>query len=376
MKSHTTIGWAVLALAAAGSSTGCFWRQNELLREELYQTRGEMAAVRRERDELKGELANIQMRYNRLNEELKEAQAGKRTLNDQCQEQIAELNEEKKALEENLGAEINRLKQRIAELEQGGARHDEEKLALAKRLQETEYLRDKLAKDNEELTAKFNEAENQRALLERKLQDAADETRKVNDTVSRLQKSLEERESKIESMNRQIETLEESNKDLQKKIKDQTDALFETIAAAAAAEFSADVKSGLMAVAADPDTGVRLILYHSALFEPGTVMLNVNSQPLLRRIGAFLQRYPERRIEVQGHTDNTPVANLPYPDNWSVASARAEKVARELIQAGVAPERLRVVSCSQFQPLEPNTTAEGRAKNRRVEIVFLPQPGH
>lgn len=364
-------------------TSGCWWRQNELLREELFTAKGELAAVRKEHDGLKVEHANLQQRYNKLTQEMTETEMGKRSLNDQCQERITELEEEKKKIEDSMGAETNRLRAQIAELEQGGAKSGEEKIALAQRLQEAEYQVEKLTADTKALEEKFNSAENQRALLAKKIETSGADIQQRDAAIADLQKTISdkdalisERDTKIETMAQQVKEAEAKTADAQKKLDAQTDQLFDTIAQAAAAEFATDVKNGTLAIELDRSTGVRLIVFNSVLFEPGAIVMNANAQPLIRRIGAFLQRYPERKVEVQGHSDNVPVANMPYPDNWGVGSARAEKVLRELVSVGgVSPDRLRAASHSQYSPLDSNATPEGRARNRRVEIVIKSQPG-
>ncbi|HEX9815165.1 MAG TPA: OmpA family protein, partial [Myxococcota bacterium] len=72
-------------------------------------------------------------------------------------------------------------------------------------------------------------------------------------------------------------------------------------------------------------------------------------------------------IAVEGHTDDVPVARR-YPSNWELAAARASSVVRLMVELGVGPERFKVVSRGEFAPIASNETAEGRAKNRRIEI--------
>lgn len=363
-------------LTAGLLSSGCWLKQNELLREELYTTKGELTVVRKEFDALKVDHSNLQQRYNKLTQDITETEMGKRSLNDQCQERITELEAEKTRIEENMTLEVKKLRDRVAELEQGGEKSSEEKIALAQRLQEAEYQWKKLTEDNKALEEKFNSAENQRALLANKLEGTDADIKQRDATIADHQKTAAESAARMEALTKEINELKSKASDADKKLAALQDQLFDTIAAAAAAEFANDVKNGTMAVMADRNAGIRLIVFNSVLFEQGAIVLNANATPLIRRIGAFLMRYPDRQFEVQGHSDNVPVANLPYPDNWGVGSARAEKVLRELVlQGGVSPDRLRAVSFSQYSPLDSNATPEGRARNRRVEIVIKTQPG-
>ncbi|HUO66073.1 MAG TPA: OmpA family protein, partial [Gammaproteobacteria bacterium] len=76
----------------------------------------------------------------------------------------------------------------------------------------------------------------------------------------------------------------------------------------------------------------------------------------------------EARISVEGHTDNVPVQGGPFPSNWDLASARANAVARYLLEQGFEPSRLQSVSYADTRPVASNDTEEGRAANRRVEL--------
>ncbi len=87
---------------------------------------------------------------------------------------------------------------------------------------------------------------------------------------------------------------------------------------------------------------------------------------MLRKVGHRLLELPHT-IAVEGHTDDVPVARR-FPSNWELAAARASSVVRLLIDLGVEPKRLTAVSRAEFAPIASNDSAEGRAKNRRIEI--------
>jgi chemotaxis protein MotB len=78
-------------------------------------------------------------------------------------------------------------------------------------------------------------------------------------------------------------------------------------------------------------------------------------------------------IEVEGHTDNLPITTSRYPSNWELSSARASSVVRLLIERGVASVRLVAVGYADTRNISPNTTPEGRAQNRRVTLLILPE---
>jgi chemotaxis protein MotB len=113
-------------------------------------------------------------------------------------------------------------------------------------------------------------------------------------------------------------------------------------------------------------SGLRLNLSEEILFPSGSANLNASGQAVLRKVGRRLLEL-SHSIVVEGHTDDVPVARG-YPSNWELAAARASSVVRLLSELGVEPTRLKVVSRGEFMPVASNDTAEGRAKNRRIEI--------
>ncbi len=115
-------------------------------------------------------------------------------------------------------------------------------------------------------------------------------------------------------------------------------------------------------------SGLKLNLSEEVLFPSGSASLNSSGDAVLRKVSRRLLE-SSHSIQVEGHTDNVPVARR-YPSNWELAAARASSVARLLIELGIAPERLKVVSRAEFAPVAPNDSAEGRAKNRRIEILL------
>jgi type VI secretion system protein ImpK len=78
------------------------------------------------------------------------------------------------------------------------------------------------------------------------------------------------------------------------------------------------------------------------------------------------------QIAVIGHTDDTPVRSPQFPSQWHLSNERARAVMAVLLQAGIAPARLRAEGRADAEPLQPNTDAAARARNRRIEIELRP----
>ena len=105
------------------------------------------------------------------------------------------------------------------------------------------------------------------------------------------------------------------------------------------------------------------------LFSSGQADLSLAGLGVLQQLVPVLNSTPHR-IAVEGHTDAVPVRNGRYPSNWELSGARAGSVVRYLESNGVASNRLRAVGYADTRPLADNGTAEGRARNRRVELIM------
>ena len=108
------------------------------------------------------------------------------------------------------------------------------------------------------------------------------------------------------------------------------------------------------------------------LFDSGEAELKAEGQRILEKIAGVLAQHTNRQVHVVGHTDNVPIHKR-FASNWELSTARATAAVRFLQErADVDPRRLGALGYGEFHPIAPNTTAEGRAKNRRIEVVILP----
>jgi len=134
-----------------------------------------------------------------------------------------------------------------------------------------------------------------------------------------------------------------------------------------AAFLAEEIQRGLVKVHDNADRSVVTIL-GDGLFKPGEAAIGTEDQWLLGRIGDALKRVPGQ-VDVIGHSDNIPIRTLRFPSNWELSKARAESVAR-LLAARIGPARVRYDGRGDSEPVTPNDTPQGRAKNRRVEITL------
>lgn len=114
---------------------------------------------------------------------------------------------------------------------------------------------------------------------------------------------------------------------------------------------------------------VQLSLKGALLFDSGSNQLKEEAKPIMAKLGLILNRYAESVIEIEGHTDNVPISSARYANNNELSSARALSVFDYFIETtDLDPAMIKHSGRGEYVPVADNSTPEGRAKNRRVEI--------
>ena len=117
--------------------------------------------------------------------------------------------------------------------------------------------------------------------------------------------------------------------------------------------------------------GLVVSLKEAGFFDSGSAVLKGGSAELLGVIADVFQSYTNR-CRVEGHTDDVPIGGGRFASNWDLSAARATGLVKELVRSyGVEPSRISATGYGEYQPLADNTSAVGRAKNRRVDIVIM-----
>jgi chemotaxis protein MotB len=138
----------------------------------------------------------------------------------------------------------------------------------------------------------------------------------------------------------------------------------------ALAAIKADLEKSDLDVQMD-SRGVVVSLPQALLFQPGDDRINADALATVSAIGDVLNRIPNN-VSLVGHTDATPIHNRHFANNWELAAARGLRLLELLSsQYGIAESRLSVASFGSYDPRSSNDTPDGRASNRRVEIVIL-----
>lgn len=114
---------------------------------------------------------------------------------------------------------------------------------------------------------------------------------------------------------------------------------------------------------------VMLTLNGALLFDTGKSEIREDALPLVDKLSTILQSYDSNRIYIEGHTDNVPIHNNKYESNDILSSYRAHSVKDYVLsKTSLEPSKIRATGCGEYNPIADNSTPEGRARNRRVEI--------
>jgi chemotaxis protein MotB len=240
-----------------------------------------------------------------------------------------------------LNAEVARLNAEVARLGQDLHARDA-------RLAELAVARANDAKKVDDLVALNNE-------LSQRLRAAGQSVEALSGEKGSLSKALSETRARLEELRRQQAAAEARA------------AQFRELAT----RFQKLVDAGQLKVVM---RGGRMVLELSndVLFDSGRTELKEIGKKTLVEVAHVLKTMQDRRFQVAGHTDNVKIQTARFPSNWELSTARAVEVLKLLVDAGMDSRNLSAAGYGEFAPLETNDTAEGRAKNRRIEITLVP----
>jgi chemotaxis protein MotB len=212
-----------------------------------------------------------------------------------------------------------------------------------------------LEAEGERLEGEIEGLEEQRTQLQGRLGLAAEE-------VHRLEVFLSDQGTEYDQLQERLEALRAVEAEVRER-----NAIYEDVLA----RFTSLIDGGQLAVSIDRGRMV-IQLPQDVLFASGSATLGTEGRQTLSQVGTVLAELGDRTFQVEGHTDDVPIANAPFASNWELSSARALSVVRVLIEAGVAETNLSGAGYGEFQPVASNDDRDGRRLNRRIEIVMLP----
>jgi chemotaxis protein MotB len=172
---------------------------------------------------------------------------------------------------------------------------------------------------------------------------------------SRLQAS-------VEDMSRALAELEKRRAEAEARVAEFKNLLTRFRALIDAGKLKVKIVDGRMVV----------VLATDILFASGSASLSKDGRGAITEVAQVLKTIPQRAFQVEGHTDTVPIATVQYPSNWELAAARAITVLKAMVDAGLPSERVSAASIGETRPVAPNDSPEGKAQNRRIEIIIVP----
>ncbi len=205
------------------------------------------------------------------------------------------------------------------------------------------------------------------------LQSSSSEIKSLTETLSKQRDELDMRSRSLDSLQRELEKRENILKDWESKIGELQEAL--SAKDAKVAELRNKVNQALLGFTAaeltvtERDGKLYVSLSQNLLFKSGSDQIDVKGKQAIQQLAQVLSANPDIEITVEGHTDTDGTAEY----NWDLSVSRATSVVKILAGNGVDQKRMTAAGRSFFVPLVPNTTAENKSKNRRVDIILSPK---
>jgi len=219
-----------------------------------------------------------------------------------------------------------------------------QKLEISKNLEQINKNLEEISKTNKELT----KLEENKSALEQELDTS--------------KKELEDSQWLLNSSQNKLETMRQIEAETKKR---------NEIYARFVSELQKMIDGGQLTVSIEKGR-IVINLPDNVLFATGHSNVNAEGKEALKQIGAVLKEFSDRSFQVEGHTDNVPMKSARYPSNWELSTARAMSVVHLMIEEGVDAKNISAAGFGEFQPRADNEEKEGRALNRRIEIIMLP----
>jgi len=253
-----------------------------------------------------------------------------------------------------------------------------EKVALIARLNQEIDKNNKLTAQLRDLNKKISDLSGQNTELNDKNNQLRDSITTMSDNISELNNKVSmlgnekastakqlnssnaeiaEQRRKLEQLQAMIDQQKKATEDLRKKISDALQGFNSN-------ELTVTMKNGK----------VYISMQEGLLFPSGSAEVNPKGKVALSKVASVLNTNSDINIDIEGHTDSIPIHNKVFPDNWALSTARSTSIAHVLIdEYKVNPTKLIASGRSEYDPVAPNSSPEGRGKNRRTEIILEPK---
>ena len=231
--------------------------------------------------------------------------------------------------------------------------------------------------------ARVSQLEQENDAQKRKLDAAARSERDLREAIAEEQRRAADQQARIAKLERDMavmlkdrSTMEASVADMAaalaelQKRKEQTEARMAEYRALLQ-KFRGLIDAGKLSVKI-VDGRMVVVLATDVLFGSGSASLSREGKDAVSEVARLLASIPQRSFQIEGHTDNVPIRTAQYPSNWELASARSLTVLKTMLEAGMPADRISAAAFGDAKPAVSNETADGRAQNRRIEIIIVP----
>lgn len=213
-----------------------------------------------------------------------------------------------------------------------------------------------LSQDIVQLKGQIESLQTENARLIKQIDDAMRSAADATGTANMTQKQLEAEQKRLWDLRKLLDEQRLAVENLRKKMAD-------ALVGFSSSELSVFTKNGRVYVS----------LQENLLFPSGSAVVNEKGKQALGTLAQVLNANPDINVVVEGHTDSIPIRKT-YEDNWALSVARATSIVRILTDTyNVDPTRVTASGRSYFEPVDTNSTPEGRQHNRRTEIILAPK---
>ena len=260
--------------------------------------------------------------------------------------------------------EADMLTKRLAALQK---RHDDliaENAVLKADMGRMTLQNEKLTTDLSYVTDQRDKADADKEELDRILQSKSDS----------LSKSILELRGKVADLDAENRKLKAENASLVKAREEQVEKVSSTYESMLE-KMKSEISRGQITIS-ELKGKLTVNMVDSILFDSGKAEVKKGGLEILGKVISILKDVKDKSIRIEGHTDNVQISRAlaqRYPTNWELSAARAINVARYLQDEGISPGQLSAAAYGEWKPVAENDTPEGRAKNRRIEIVLVPK---
>jgi len=223
-------------------------------------------------------------------------------------------------------------------------------------------VHDALKADHAKTVAELDQTRSALAQEEAKARSLAEKMSQLEQQLGATQKDKSSLESNVEQMKEALAELRKRKAEADARIAEFKALVGKFKTLIDAGKLKVRIREGRMVVALATDV----------LFPSGSATLSKEGKAAIAEVAGLLASIPDRKFQIEGHTDNVPVRGKQYFANWGLAANRALTVLSTMVEAGMPPERISAASFGDSAPAKPNDTPENKAANRRIEIVVVP----